>query len=164
MNHFYVYLHRRNDTNEVFYVGKGSGRRSHSTKRNILWKRIAKKAGYTVEIISKNLSESLAYQIEETLITLYKTRDLAKANISLGGFGGMSGLPCPELAKKRASEVNSGRSSTVAKSVINIKTGQVWYTISEAALCNDLKQPTLSRKLNGKRYNDTDLRYFEGEI
>ena len=28
---FYVYLHHRADSKEVFYVGKGSGRRAWST-------------------------------------------------------------------------------------------------------------------------------------
>lgn len=161
MNHFYVYLHKRKDTDEVFYVGKGSGNRAKNTKRNRYWKRIAKKAGYTVEIVSKNLSEELAYQIEETLITLYKVNNLAKANISLGGAGGMSGIPCPELAIKRAKEANSGKNSVVSKSVIDISNGKIWDTISSAAKDNNIKQPVLSRKLNGTRKNDTNLRYFE---
>lgn len=41
MLRFYVYQHTRNDTGEVFYVGKGSGDRLKSNKRrNSHWTRI----------------------------------------------------------------------------------------------------------------------------
>lgn len=54
----YVYVHFRNDTNQIFYVGKGSGKRAYnSQKRNGYWKNVVKKAnGYSVQIIAKNLS------------------------------------------------------------------------------------------------------------
>jgi len=48
---FYVYQHRRNDTDEVFYVGKGSGKRINCGKkggtksRSQFWQNVVKKAG-----------------------------------------------------------------------------------------------------------------------
>lgn len=45
-NSFYTYLHRRNDTGQVFYVGKGKGQRAHDKyKRSAHWKRIVAKHG-----------------------------------------------------------------------------------------------------------------------
>ena len=161
MNHFYVYLHKRKDTNEVFYVGKGAKNRAYSTSnRNKYWHNIVNKAGYTVEIISKNLNEKIAYQFEEVLITFYRIKNLAKANISSGGIGstsGVTGRPCPESVKIK----NSGKNSKISRKVIDISTNIIWDTISEAAKANNIKQPTLTRYLSGKRENITNLRLLQ---
>lgn len=43
---FYVYVHKKKTNGEVFYVGKGSGKRAWSAfGRNSLWKRTADKYG-----------------------------------------------------------------------------------------------------------------------
>jgi len=75
----YVYLHRRLDTNEVFYVGRGTVSKKVSGKcdtntysrafakhtHNIQWLRITKKTSWSVEIIEDNLSweESILSEI-----------------------------------------------------------------------------------------------------
>lgn len=65
----YIYLHRRNDTGEVFYVGKGSGKRAYKKdRRNAHWHAVVNKAGYTVEIIAKGLTDEEAYWVEPLLI------------------------------------------------------------------------------------------------
>jgi len=70
---FYVYLHRRTDTNQVFYVGKGTGDRAYrKNKRNdrgVDWQRIAFFVPYTVEIHTGNLTESSAELLEMELIS-----------------------------------------------------------------------------------------------
>ena len=64
-NKFYVYVHRRLDTGEIFYVGKGCrGRASSSTGRNPYWKSVVDKVGFESEILVKDLSESSAYSFE----------------------------------------------------------------------------------------------------
>ena len=76
----YIYLHRRLDTSEVFYVGRGtvskksSGKSDKSTyqrayvnhKHNIHWLRITKKTSWSVEIIADYLSwvDSILLEIE----------------------------------------------------------------------------------------------------
>ena len=52
---FYTYIHIRNDTGQIFYVGKGSNTnlRAYSKHgRNVYWNRVVKKSGgYEVKII-----------------------------------------------------------------------------------------------------------------
>lgn len=72
-NRFYVYLHKRKDTGEVFYVGKGQGAR-HSAKaaRNSAWASVVEKAGgFESEIIKSNLSNATALILEAELISKY---------------------------------------------------------------------------------------------
>ena len=55
MREFYVYIHRKMDTGEIFYVGKGKGSRyKDSSSRNKHWKHIVNKHGFAYEIIKDN--------------------------------------------------------------------------------------------------------------
>jgi hypothetical protein len=66
---FYVYFHRRKDTGEVFYVGKGSGGRHRTPRRYKDWKLIMEQAGgFTSEIYRDNLSEADAFKLESEII------------------------------------------------------------------------------------------------
>lgn len=54
---YYVYCHINPHKNEVFYVGKGIGKRSESiTGRSKYWKRIISKYGFDSLIIEDNLT------------------------------------------------------------------------------------------------------------
>ena len=87
-NVYYVYVHRRNDTNEVFYVGKGKNRRAYSkTGRNQHWCNIVNKHSYSVEIMEKELSGDSAFDLEKELIKFYRDNGHKLANISDGGEG-----------------------------------------------------------------------------
>lgn len=69
---FYVYLHRKKTTGEVFYVGKGTGNRiSKETTRSDLWKRTAKKHGVIKEYHTVGLQEWYAFELERDLIAYY---------------------------------------------------------------------------------------------
>ncbi len=70
---YYVYFHRRNDTNEIFYVGKGKGDRAFNTnKRTKIWEQTCKDAGGAyVEIFRYNLTENEAIDLEAELINKY---------------------------------------------------------------------------------------------
>ena len=83
----YIYLHRRNDTGEVFYVGKGTGDRATSTKkRNPYWHNVVNKAGFTAEIITKGLTDAEAFWAEPLLIEAHGgVQNLT--NMSDGGEG-----------------------------------------------------------------------------
>lgn len=84
---FYVYKHVTLDTNEVFYVGKGKGKRAYSKARSKFWKNIADKYGYKVLFIKKGLTEKEAFELEEKKIGNYKKRGLCRANLTDGGEG-----------------------------------------------------------------------------
>jgi hypothetical protein len=85
---YYVYQHRRNDTNAVFYVGKGKGYRcSQKTGRNIYWHRVASKHGFSVEKVITDLDEELSLLAEYELIDQYKRLNFALSNLADGGEG-----------------------------------------------------------------------------
>lgn len=70
-NKYYVYLHRDLE-GSVFYVGKGTLKRSKSRQvRSLPWKERSKN-GWTYQILKDGLSSQEALQLEEKLITIYK--------------------------------------------------------------------------------------------
>jgi hypothetical protein len=112
MYRHYVYLHRRKDTGEVFYVGKGTLRKRHRTqrcerahseyRRNEYWKRIAAKHGFTVEIFASCETDEFAQELEISLIKQYGRASLA--NLTDGGEGA-SGRPLTEKHRQHLSEL-----------------------------------------------------------
>lgn len=94
MKKYYVYIHKKADTKEIFYVGiSGSTKYTRgysSNQRNNLWNKIVKKHGYIVDIIHDDISKIEAIKIECELIKRYgkiinKTGCLC--NITDGGEG-----------------------------------------------------------------------------
>lgn len=81
-NNAYLYLHRRLDTNDVFYVGIGTEKNFRrvfvkaKNKRNSFWFNVVNKHGYTIDIIYKNISWEQACKYEINLIAMYGRRDL----------------------------------------------------------------------------------------
>lgn len=67
---FYVYVHVGDENGEVFYVGKGKGKRAWSTNREPYWHEYVESIGrkYTVKIVSEGLSESEALKQEEAML------------------------------------------------------------------------------------------------
>lgn len=87
-NRFYVYVHRRLDTGDIFYVGKGSRRRAWSSdRRNTWWKNVVNKSGFDVEIWTEGLEESRAFELEKKLIALFGKLGFTLTNLSEGGEG-----------------------------------------------------------------------------
>jgi len=71
---YYVYAHKDSHTNEVFYVGKGCGRRAWDKKsRPQAWQdKIASLGdGWTIEIVKDDLSEPEAFQLEHDKVIEY---------------------------------------------------------------------------------------------
>lgn len=66
MSDYYVYLHRKADTGEVFYVGKGRGDRATAcaTGRNKRWLEVVFRHGRTVEYVAVGLKEDDALVME----------------------------------------------------------------------------------------------------
>jgi hypothetical protein len=107
---FYVYEHIRNDTNAIFYVGKGKANRASSTRnRNRYWENVVSKSnGFIVRIVAKDLDEELAYLTEKERIDQLKRLGIKLANINAGGAGvgsgdkhPMWGKPHPDKGSKR---------------------------------------------------------------
>lgn len=109
---FYVYVHRRLDTGEVFYVGKGKDKRAYDKRsRNRRWKFIVDKAGYGVEILSDSLTEQQAFDLEISTIKHYRGLGNNLCNVSDGGQG-ISGYVHTEEAKAKMSTAKAGKAQS----------------------------------------------------
>ena len=104
-----VYRHIRNDNNSVFYVGMGTETRPYTkSKRSDYWTNIVNKYGYTVEVLSKNLSFEDAIDLEMLLIEEYGRLDLKTGilcNLTSGGEGTKN---VTESVRKKISESRKG--------------------------------------------------------
>ena len=104
MDNYYLYRHIRLDTNEVFYIGIGTGKRAYSKfSRNRYWKHIVNNTDYEVEIVIDNLHRLEAEAKEIEFIKMYGRKDLKEGtlcNLIDGGTGGL-GLKHTEEAKSK---------------------------------------------------------------
>lgn len=101
---FYTYFHTRLDTGEVFYVGKGTGRRAWAkTNRNKWWTAIVQKCGYEVQIAARWKDESEAFEHEKFLIKCLRETGRNLVNLSDGGEG-VSGIKYSVEERARSSE------------------------------------------------------------
>lgn len=89
---FYTYFHRRDDTGQVFYVGKGSGRRAWTkSSRSRHWRSNTSKVAYSVEICATWAKESDAFLHEISLLKDFAGVGHPLINQTTGGDGA-SGL------------------------------------------------------------------------
>jgi hypothetical protein len=112
---FFVYLHRRFDNGEVFYIGKGTWtekkkyiRAATTSKRNIHWERVVAKAGgFTHEVIAEFDDEYLAFEKEISLINDFGRNNDGGClcNMTLGGEGHYGLKQSPESVAKRAEKI-----------------------------------------------------------
>lgn len=150
----YVYRHRRNDTNEVFYIGIGTSKnRVYTTKkRNAFWQNIYNKVGRSVEIIATGLTDDEAKELEMLLIKEYGRRDLGLGPLVNMTNGGDGAVGC-----KRSAEAIA---KTVAKTTGQKRTLETKKRISEALkgkkrgnMLNSTKEK-LSNKLKGRIFSE----------
>ena len=89
MKEYYVYIHYLVDSKEIFYVGKGTGKRAWSkSSRSLEWKEKTKNS-YNVLILKTFSSEEEAFQEEIRLINFFKNEPNFKlVNKQPGGKGG----------------------------------------------------------------------------
>lgn len=104
---YFVYVHRRNDSGNVFYVGKGKWKRCHSPRgRNSHWQRIAEKHGFTVEVVLGGLTNEQACELEREFISFYGLENLA--NKTTGGDGAPGRIVTDEV-RKHMSDMFKGK-------------------------------------------------------
>jgi hypothetical protein len=105
-NKFYVYEWYNIDTNEVFYVGKGKGKRYRRIDgRNIYFKNYHNNYNCGVRKVLENLNEDEAFSYEIKLITSYRDDKQCKCNISDGGQGAC-GVKRTDAQKNRSSLIS----------------------------------------------------------
>ena len=82
----YVYGHYKAYTDELFYIGKGTGNRAWSKRsRNPHWQNVVNKHGLVVKILEDGLTEEQAYEKEKQLIAEVGLENLT--NMVKGGKG-----------------------------------------------------------------------------
>lgn len=64
-NRYCVYLHRRKDNNEIFYVGSGTIKRSKSKNRSSSWLKYTQECEYYIDVVKENLSLNDARDLEQ---------------------------------------------------------------------------------------------------
>ena len=88
----YVYIHKTKDDGTPFYIGisnndDGYKRAQNTKRRNPYWERVAKKYGFTYEILNEGLSWEEAQEYEKKYIREYKERGYQLTNMTEGGEG-----------------------------------------------------------------------------
>ena len=152
MNTFYVYAHFRDDTSLPFYIGKGHDKRAWSKKgRNLHWRGIVAKLGFSVVILKSNMTEEDALEYEIAIIAKIGREHLC--NQTDGGEGS-SGYIATEETRRKISIANSNPSAEVRarKSLV-----QIGHTLSpESRMKLSLSKRNMSDKTkqrigNGRR-------------
>jgi hypothetical protein len=142
-----VYIHRRKDTNEIFYVGIGKKeyRASSKSRDNPYWHHIVKKYGYTIEIIFKDLSWEEACIKEKELIIKYGRKNLntgTLVNLTDGGEGTLN--VGPETLKK-ISRLGYRHSDEVRKKIS--ESGKLW----KRKPLSEEQRKRISERMKGKK-------------
>jgi hypothetical protein len=132
-NRYYTYAHYTEDTNELFYIGKGSipkhrqsgTQRAKSSKgRNKYWQRKVKKHGFRAEVLAYWNTEQEALDHEILLISCFKDLKVELCNLTDGGEG-MSGMKHTEDFKKAASIRMTGNKYCVGRKLSDERVEQL---------------------------------------
>jgi len=169
MNYKVAYRHRRNDTNEIFYIGIGSVKRANdSVRRSKWWKKIVAKAGYKVEIIAENLVWDDACELESLLIYEYGRKDKNKGNLVNLTDGGEGTPGCKWNLGRKATDEHKNKISVANKGkklssehkrkisqthnscryiIRNCENNEIYYSTRDAAIKVGVAQTTIRRWL-----------------
>ena len=112
---FYVYEYYIVETKEVFYVGKGTGKRVFEThNRNKYFKAIYKKEKCNFRFYITGITNEEACKIEKERIAYYRELGQVKCNFTNGGDGFSSGKLNPTYRVSHKGELNQfyGRKHT----------------------------------------------------
>ena len=144
----YLYRHIRLDTNQPFYIGISGKddnycRASIKRGRNELWKRIASKTKYEIEILLDNLTENEAKLKEVEFIKLYGRIDLQTgtlANLTDGGDG----------------VLNENTKSLMRQKISKSSIGKKMSEEAKKKMGNNQKLPILQYNLQGNFIKEWD--------
>ncbi len=154
MPKYYIYLHKRIDTNEIFYVGRGKVysneaslkyknskipyRRAYAKdNRNKKWHEIGDNIKYLVILLFDNLEFKVACQLETSLIQFHGRKDLnlgTLTNMTDGGEEETNRVYKP--TKKVRAYDNEG---ILLKTFNSIKETALYYKINVNTVVNQCK-------------------------
>jgi len=185
MRSYYVYIHFRTDTNEVFYVGMSliseegliysRAYRSAFEKRKTAWHNYARICPYNVRIVKDNLTKEEAFKLEMKLIKKYGRKDLNTGTL-INQCDGGAGLknPGPQLkkkiqhSKKHLSHVYRQAQKPYSISVTAYdKDGnfvKTYSSINDACKDVDCLHTDITRAINGRRHLIAGFQWRKYEI
>jgi hypothetical protein len=120
----YVYLHRRKDNNQPFYVGVGgllsfdNYQRANANNwkglrnRSDFWRNVVNKFGFTVEIVLDNCTKEEALLEEVRLIKLYGRQDIETGILVNHTDGGDGRVNSSKEVNRKCGEKNIGKKWT----------------------------------------------------
>ena len=181
---YYVYTHTRPDNGQVFYVGcatsyltKGPSRRYRRAYdfglRTDGWFSVFEGCGkrVLVAVIFETENRGEAFAKEREMIGTYGRKDLQQGSLvneTDGGAGACGQINSLETRLKKASTKygrdnpmygRTGRNHPLARLVVNNATGEVFESVTAAALFVGCRMQTLHNMLTGFRKNTTTLRF-----
>jgi hypothetical protein len=121
---YLVYTHTRPDTNEIFYVGKGSAKRVNERRgRSSYWNNIVNKAnGFISNVVAGNLDNQTALNFEKILIKKLREDNFKLCNITDGGECGATGYKhSSEMKEYIRAKAFGNKSRTGQKSTVEHK-------------------------------------------
>ena len=104
---YYVYAWYIKDTDEVFYIGKGTGKRYLTRKReNSYFMKMLNSHDCEPRIIKNHLTEKEAFELEKEMIAYYRTQNCRLTNVLDGGENPpkQTGIPKTEEWKEHYRE------------------------------------------------------------
>lgn len=106
---FYTYAHYTTDTNELFYIGKGFGKRAREkSNRNRWWHNKVNKHGFVAKILAYWDTEEDALIHEKFLIGCFRDMGVCLVNLADGGKSN-TGWKHSEETKQKMSEQRKGK-------------------------------------------------------
>lgn len=136
LNQPYTYLHRRLDTNQVFYVGKGRRNRAHEcsgARRSAHWNAVAKKHGCLVEIVAHWATDAEAYAHEAMLIQALSGMGHPLVNHAAGGAGAPGVTQTSESNAKRSASLKSVYASPALREMLRNRSSAMWRSPEKRA-------------------------------
>lgn len=157
MNNKIVYLHRKDTDGKVFYVGMGNKKRAYSKQRSKRWHNVVKKHGFYVDIISENLNNEDAFELECFLIQIYGRLDIntgSLVNMTEGGVG-TSGLNCSIKERRKYVMSKVERSLEWRQNISKSSIGKIFSeeTLKKMSNAKIGKKVTEETKINMRKSN-----------
>lgn len=107
---YYVYIWYVVNTNEVFYVGKGKGRRyKHTSGRNKFFTDMYESHDCAVKKVYENLTEQEAFQKEREVVRWYRENTNYRLTNQTDGGEGASGWIPPKDFRDKQSQIHKAQ-------------------------------------------------------
>jgi hypothetical protein len=169
----YVYAHSKATSGEIFYVGKGHGRRAYNlTNRSKLHKRIVAVHGCDIFILEGNLTAIEAFARERSLILEAKPIALCIANMTDGGEGqlnptaetrfkigcGNRGKPRTKETREAVSKALKGRRQT-PEHIATARTARTYkpHTAETKLKMSEIKKGKVMSELTRSRMSESRM-------